>query len=405
MSLRRPHKKSRLGCQECKRRHVKCDEARPTCANCLAAPRTCVYQPSPSRTVRSPSVPSTRLPLPVVANSTTFATTAPSPTSVRPTPQVSTPSTFAASVASPSLTATPPAQYRALCPPLNMRHMELFSHFIFDTGPSLDEGGSLDREYLRIIMPAALSVPYVMHQILALSALHLSHTRAAQAKYYREEATALQTQALSLFNDALTEITAGNCVPTLIFASFLGLHAFVTYLNLHRGVRAVTERSWKLLMQSNISSILNGAERSLGATSSQLQERATIVADHMHSLLDHADMGTDSRMACRVTVSRLQLIYQSESSAGEIPREEHLSAGLIWAWPILLSGVFTDLLMKRRPEALIILCHYAVLLHQRRRMWLVGNAGRMLIEAITKFLGTYWKHWLDWPNQMLEELS
>jgi hypothetical protein len=304
-----------------------------------------------------------------------------------------------------------------------MRHMELLSYFIFDTGPSIDEGRSLDREYLRIMMPAALSAPYLMHQILALSALHLSHTRPAQAKYYREEATVLQMQALPLFNDALNEITTENCEAMLIFASFLGLHAlaeavmasetdadgfldrFVTYLNLHRGVRAVTDRSWELLMQSNISSILNRTGHSLGAVASRSQERATIVADHLYSLLDHVDMSTDCETACRDAVSRLQLIYQSESSARENSGEEQPPGGVIWAWPVLLSGTFTDLLMERRPEALIVLCHYAVLLHQRRRMWLVGNAGRMLIEAITKFLGTYWKHWLDWPNQMLEELS
>jgi hypothetical protein len=298
--------------------------------------------------------------------------------------------------------------------------MELLTHFVLETAPSLEDR-PCDREHLRIMMPAALSAPYLMHQILALSALHLSHTRVAEAKNYREEATALQTQALSLFNDTLAEITTENCVPMLIFASFLGLHSlaeavsasetdaedfldrFVAYLNLHRGVRSVTAQSWNFLTQSNLASILNRAERSLGTASSQAQERATLVANNLDSLLDHADMGTVSGTACRNAVSHLQLIYQSELSAGEVSQEEQQSPGLIWAWPVLLSGDFTGLLMKRKPEALIILCHYAVLLHQHRRMWLVGNAGWMLIEAITRFLGTYWKQWLDWPNQMLEE--
>jgi hypothetical protein len=298
-----------------------------------------------------------------------------------------------------------------------MLHMELLSHFIFETAPSLEEDRSPDRESLRVMMPAALSAPYLMHQALGLAALHLSRTRTAQVKYYRDEATALQTQALCLFNDTVTEITTENCVPMLIFASLLGLHSlaeavtasetdaenfldrFVTYLNLHRGVRSVTEQSWNFLTQSNLSSILNRAERSMGAASSQMPEQATLVANHLDSLLDHADMGTASTTACRNAVSHLQL------SARDVPGQEQQSTGLIWAWPILLSADFTDLLMKRNPEALIILCYYAVLLHQHRRLWLVGNAGRMLIEAITRFLGTYWKQWLDWPNQILEEHS
>lgn len=300
--------------------------------------------------------------------------------------------------------------------------MELFSHFIFNTAPSLDENNPPDRALLQTMMPAALSVPYVLYQILALSALHLSHTNPSQADFHREEATALQTQALSLFNDSGAEVTAETCAPMLIFSSFLGLHTlaeavtasrtegggfldrFIMYLDLHRGVRAVTGQAWSLLTQSSVSSVLSRAERALNSASSQeSQEQATIVAERLNSLLDGADMGEHSEQACRDAVSRLQLVYRSELlSPGQTPREEQHTS-VIWAWPVMLSSFFVKLLMERRPEALIILCYYAVLLHQRRRTWLVGHAGRALIEEMTKFLGTYWKDYLEWPNQMLEE--
>jgi len=302
-----------------------------------------------------------------------------------------------------------------------MRHMELFSHFIFNTAPSFDDGVPAKLEQLQAMMPATFSIPYVMYEILALSALHLSHTNPTQAAYHREEATALQTQALSLFKDSGAEVTAETCAPMLIFSSFLGLHTlaeavtasrndgigfldkFVTYLNLHRGVRVVTGQAYKLLAQSSISSLLDRAENALNTTPSQAsQEQATIVSERLNSLLDDADMGTNSEQACRDAVSRLQLIHQSELQSHHMPREEQ-PAGLIWAWPVMLSGLFTQLLMERRPEALIILCHYAVLLHRRRRLWFVGDAGRLLIEEMTRFLGTYWKEYLEWPNQMLQE--
>lgn len=61
--IRRQHKKSRNGCSECKRRHIRvgrtssavtvprliflsgrqCDEQRPTCINCTKAERACSY--------------------------------------------------------------------------------------------------------------------------------------------------------------------------------------------------------------------------------------------------------------------------------------------------------------------------------------------------------------------------
>jgi len=278
----------------------------------------------------------------------------------------------------------------------------------------------MDHESFRAIIPTVLSSPYAAYQMLALSALHLSHIRTAQASHYRDEATFLQTEALSLFNDSMAEITTDNCASLLVFSTLLSLHTleeavtasemdaggfldrFVTYLNLHRGVRAVMSESWQQLLHSNISPALNRAERALDTTSLQSHEQATFVAVRLHNLLNDADMCQESEQACREAVESLQLVYQSASSTGDTPPEH--DPGVIWAWPSLLSGVFTNLLLKRRPEALIILCHYAVLLHRKRHIWVVRNAGQMLISEITRFLGTYWSDWLDWPNEVLQDL-
>lgn len=218
----------------------------------------------------------------------------------------------------------------------------------------------------------------------------------------------------------MAEIKTDSCVPILIFSSLLSLQTlgeavtasetdadgfldkFVTYLNLHRGVRAVISESWQLLLHSDISSILGRADRAIHAASLQSHEQATFVADRLRTLLNDTDMGVESEQACREAVESLQLVYQSASSIGETSSES--APGLIWTWPILLSGAFTKLLMKRNPEALIILCHYAVLLHRRRHIWLVRNAGQMLISEITRFLGNYWLKWLDWPNDMLQDI-
>lgn len=40
---RRGHFKSRLGCLNCKRRRVKCNEGRPTCSHCSRVSLVCVY--------------------------------------------------------------------------------------------------------------------------------------------------------------------------------------------------------------------------------------------------------------------------------------------------------------------------------------------------------------------------
>jgi hypothetical protein len=56
---RKGHKKSRGGCYSCKRRKIKCSEARPRCEHCLKAGTTCDYpQPADHHLVlASPAAP------------------------------------------------------------------------------------------------------------------------------------------------------------------------------------------------------------------------------------------------------------------------------------------------------------------------------------------------------------
>ncbi|QQK46297.1 Aflatoxin biosynthesis regulatory protein [Penicillium digitatum] len=49
MPPRRAHTKSRQGCDQCKRRRVKCDEKGPPCSNCISRELSCTYFRAPSR--------------------------------------------------------------------------------------------------------------------------------------------------------------------------------------------------------------------------------------------------------------------------------------------------------------------------------------------------------------------
>ncbi|CZR31967.1 related to ECM22-strong similarity to YDR213w, weak similarity to Lys14p [Fusarium proliferatum ET1] len=45
--MRKPHRKSRLGCQTCKRRKIKCDEVKPQCGKCVQFGVWCDFSPLP----------------------------------------------------------------------------------------------------------------------------------------------------------------------------------------------------------------------------------------------------------------------------------------------------------------------------------------------------------------------
>lgn len=335
-----------------------------------------------------------------------------------------------------SITKTPLSQKPDVFPdsPVNMRHMHYLSHFLLDTRFScgwfpyttVEKEGNEKSTMLPFFMNSALEVPYLMHITLALAALHLGHC---------DEADVLQTRALELFNStAILETTSETCVPQFIFASMLGVYMlasasnsrnangvyadfldrFVTYLDIHKGVRAVTGRCWHLLEQSALAPILNPFQ-TIGRSTPQPGH-----CDKLFELLQTtaADSNGSVLAACEGAVQQLQWAFswQISSSSPDLQlqgeAEDASSHDRLWmgyqarsalfAWPSTLSAQYSDLLMKRRPEALIILAYYGVLLNWHRELWVVGDSGQRLINSITSILGPYWRPWLEWPNSIIQ---
>jgi hypothetical protein len=151
----------------------------------------------------------------------------------------------------------------------------LFHHFLSEILPffgfeKLSNIGFSMLEMTKVILAA----PFLMNEIVAFAALHLSIFRPSQQHFYRHKAAQLQTHALSEFNEANLGVTPDTCVPMFLFSSILALHRlceklifradsfeaflddFIQSLRLHRGVRAVVSESWHLLLESPLKSLL-----------------------------------------------------------------------------------------------------------------------------------------------------
>lgn len=310
-----------------------------------------------------------------------------------------------ANLETPPPTPTPPqSQYQY---DVNMQHMELLGHFLTTTlyslGDAIPHSTPTD-----IISKYVYTTPYLMHEILAFAASHLSQQRHSRRKFYQDASADLLTRALSLFNAETPDIHAGNCVPKFLFSSLLAIHVFFTTmstslsdadllnkfiadLDIHRGVRAITGASWRMLKETELQPILRDAEIALQPRAGECRE-----CDALTALLDSSDLSPASLKECRDALDHLRSLFQAQQR-----QDDNQDLGVLFAWPITLSGDYTKLLLKRQPEALIILAYYAVLILQYRRIWIIGDAGPALIRSITAYLGTFWEQWLAWPNEML----
>ncbi|KAG9233283.1 putative Zn(II)2Cys6 transcription factor [Amylocarpus encephaloides] len=373
--MRRTHRKSRNGCAECKRRHMKCDENQPICAQCTISRRPCSYSTASTIPPQSPSLNYTPLtPGPSHAGEPPGVSSSYSPARQETfRPSVSSLDILVGNPSFPSTASGVHQDNHIHADPsdpfaVNMLHLRLMQQFSMETGRTFLLVPDDAEASTKIFLKAGLQHSFLMQEILAIAALHLGFSLPGKREYYHHQATGLQARALSIFNSTSLDVGPENCVAITLFSSLFAMHslcdavescekssdkflsACINSLDMHRGSRTITQHSWHLLLQTEIRPILH--------------------AEHLQTAFD----------------------------------QEHTTGGRTNAcisWPAMVQSEYMDLLMKRNPEALVILTRYGVLLHCHRELWCIASAGEYLIKSIDRHLGSYWESWLVWPNEVI----
>jgi hypothetical protein len=295
-----------------------------------------------------------------------------------------------------------------------MTHLELFNNLYSKEFLSIEDSSQPDIIPASIYIKYALTTPYLMYQTLAASALHLSTQSSKSRNFYRDHATVLQNRALSLFNESnpAMEVTPTNCVQMFLFSSAVGVHLlcdalhyprdsledfinkFTDCLSVYRGVLAITDPCWHLLYETELGPRLESSHFLMQQTN-----RTGSECEALQELINVVDVSPSLRKAYRESVLHLQRGFDAQRDA---PGNE-IRVPVILGWPILVSSEYADSLRERHAEALIILAHYAVLLHRGQHLWLIGEGGRFLIESICESLGFKWQEWLKFPRAALQE--
>jgi Fungal specific transcription factor domain len=310
----------------------------------------------------------------------------------------------------PSQPSPVPAFRRATDPLLNLDHLELMHHFCTVTYETLTPDPSQQEIWRRTGIKIALSFPFLMHELLAIAALHLAHCTPERGNHYYRIATELQNHALSGFNAIEKHVDASNCTAVLMFASLLALHVLADptrsrgldssdYLDhilgcisLMRSVRQLVIKDWwQYLSQSELKPLF---------VVPQPKQPYDIPEEcrELANLTQNSDLSNASIEAYDAAIERLHWVF----AMSEVPSQEHSTIRWLLGWPAQLTDKYFELLNERRPEALIILAYYGVLLHFYRTSWAIGNSGALLVKAVCIHTGPYWERWLAWPNRMLE---
>lgn len=212
-----------------------------------------------------------------------------------------------------------------MSPEVNLGHMELLIRFKFEEhAPELNV--EMHDFASKLLFKCALQAPYLMHQILAVSARRLAVLEPEKADHFLQTAMHLQTKAVSIYNEsaAKAQIDQTNCSALLLFCSLLGRHLladllarrdvdfgnflgrFLEFLSISRGLMAMSVSAWDLLLQSDIKHLVLWA---LEISQSAPQGHH---CDGLQRLVaESKDLDASSKEACMTAIACLQVGFDS----------------------------------------------------------------------------------------------
>ncbi|KAH0347751.1 hypothetical protein KCU81_g3428, partial [Aureobasidium melanogenum] len=370
---RRNHKKSRNGCENCKKLHYKCDEGKPSCGGCTKRKVECSFTTS-----QSPASD-------VSANTRVFNAISHNITSHN------------------GDTVTP----------LPMADLELLNQAITSTQYSITPDSKPDKE----LSGLPFRFPYLMHSTLALAALHL-YSEQPHRPELLSRAAAHQHAALSQVRPHIIDVTAEHSQAILNFAAITSIFALaepaydprglgsardpvdelLNSFHLGRGIKTILTQAWSLLQhKENIKKVIGLPDYT--ALKATLDDTYPVYPT-LRSVIKESCQD-DEAVSC---LEALELVFfymaVNETHQQDIPGPMYVQM-----WPIDVSTHFLSMLADRNPIALLVLAYYAALMRLRSNTWWLERWPSAILQHVTSTLDPTLVIHLDWPRQKILQLD
>jgi hypothetical protein len=387
---KRPHRKSRTGCRQCKVRKVKCDEGRPSCRNCTLRKETCVY-PVAARASASQSPKAQSTELAVV------------------TPQRSASANDLGRSAAVAQMLDEPL---FAAPGRDATDMKLLWFWTTKAYESFTTEGAKDpiqarQDILKItIVQFAFDQPFLMNAILGVAALnmdalHLNETVA------RPRSILYRARAFEGYRQAIQKADP-RTYPALL-ASSLFLCALASQVFREPDPPPFYMLDW-IMCWRGIGLIFDLIRRE-GAIQSGLAGLFVRPAIDLEAAASHIP----SNLLFMITsiansdeeISSVPVYYETLKFLGSLYQELQIGFSPILELRIVtfftfVNPEFIDLARKKRPRALVIVAHYCIFTKLVTHVWWMEGIGDRDIRDIVDFLGDAWQSELRVPHFSLE---
>ena len=393
MPPRRAHTKSRHGCERCKRRRIKCDEAGPPCGHCAARNADCRYAIGglfrhsewSEQCRHPPNLPAYQ------------------------TDQSSIPGE---SKADRSL--APEASHSALPTVPKGRIRELQLMHVWSTKTCHSFSSNLSDVFQYFVVEQAFHHPFLMDSLLALTSLHIASEtstsndnnaknnrgplNSAIVSEYIDDALHYQNSAVPAFCATLENMSPSNCdalfacsvimMACAVVAPFTGSRRRNTIENLTspfhfiKGAHSVIDQSRPWLAKGPFQfAILTHSDDEW-----QSFKQDSEVFHRLRKLCFHVDP------VIRSTLDRAITLLGNCFAKGET---------MSIPWIVVVGEDFVDLVQQEEPMALLVYMHWGVSLSRLKDVWWATLSGRRIVGDLAKELARIneWTEAIQWATE------
>lgn len=255
---------------------------------------------------------------------------------------------------------------------------------------------------------------FLLRGILAVSALHQSYLLPHRKMEFDLKASTHQGLALSNYQEILGHVDQTNCHALFLFSCLIILMAFASgtkdqtsdfqtdvihWFYLLRGANEVLKMHHDLLNSSFLKPLL---------------DELHYTENHAAYNVPDADRITDLFAICS-TVGQDREVSQAYTLAIHSLLSTFIQASMLkkrgegmilasFVWPVNLHPRFLDLLSEKRPEAMIILAHYCVLIYwgELNDTWFMVGWAKYILDTIKAAIPEQWHEHLSWPDGIIK---
>ena len=306
----------------------------------------------------------------------------------------------------PSRASTPLC--RRLTNQLNINDLELMMHWHSSTYRSVSRDSTVEGIWQNVVPQEAVQHPFLMHGLLALSSLERACSSGGRVREERIR-VAQQHQACAMGGlSAVRRLENGRSLSTC--NAMFALACVMVYYDLALPLLTGPVESRSALDEFCL--MLERIRESIVAMAEVLDRvREGELCPLIREDEVRPRMPDTSRLAIQSLRRRNGTLAARNPTHETDPYEttiQHLSAALErlaeggeptiiairWIW--FIPSRFIELMRIREPFALVILAHFAVIMHSLRGHWWMGEWGSRVLEVIGQTLDAEWRQSISW---------